>query len=382
MSPEPHRAASPTQRWTTFGQAVYVRFECQIGERTCSIPPLHTVPITRAGLYAWVTLCLCACAEKETVKVECPPSVTQALHDGTCILPDGNPLPRQDSSPPDSGPCGQACNSSSPICDEVAHRCVECLGANDCRTPKSLCNLVSNTCVVCLSDEDCKDQSKARCNTTTGTCETCTADVQCTHLAATPVCHESTGKCVECTPDTEVATCGTFGGVACHPQNLTCSGAILGSVSFCHACISDSECMSGPNAGGTNRCVPTTYGNPPVARGGYCLSDITALRAEPGKSNSICPNQIPIELNATSIGGMNSLYCFPDQILTTCEAIIGFRNPCNGDDHNCGAMDLPDDGLCKGNVCTYRCGAHRDCLMHAPPDEACTGGPPRYCNPN
>jgi len=117
--------------------------------------------------------------------------------------PDAAP---HDAAPPDAGdagPCGGTCADPTPLCDTM-----------------------SNTCVACLGDGDCTDPAAPIC--AAGACRGCTADAECESMATTPTCDEPSGRCVECTPDTEATTCPAPGNLACHPTDLTCTGAERG----------------------------------------------------------------------------------------------------------------------------------------------------------
>lgn len=81
-----------------------------------------------------------------------------------------------------------------------------------------------------------------------------------------------------------------------------------------------------------------------------------------------------------SVLGIEGEYCFPVESLTTCEAILNFKDACT-EDTECGAEGL-DDGLCIGpdgaERCTYACSGSADCA-----GVVCTGPVgAKYCDPN
>ena len=264
----------------------------------------------------------------------------------------------------DAGPCGGACTGATPVCDTTTETCVACLDNTHCAAPTALCDTTSNECVACLGDSDCTaDATMPICES--GACRACAADADCTAMTATPVCDEPSGRCVECTVDSEETTCPAPDNFACHPTELTCTGAERGSLGFCEACVSDTEC--GATAPAVARCVPMDFEGSP--HGTYCLIDQTTLGA-------ICPNQQASQQLATSVGGVESQYCFVREGISTCEAVTGFGDACPGGSSDCGAPGV-DDGYCNmAGTCSYACLGPRDCGGGVP----CSGAPTRYCD--
>ena len=78
-------------------------------------------------------------------------------------------------------------------------------------------------------------------------------------------CETTSARCVECTPATEATDCGAK---SCHPSNFVCTLNDRGSLDFCDACASDTECMP------DHLCVPTFAGANPV--GNRCLRRASA----------------------------------------------------------------------------------------------------------
>ena len=268
-----------------------------------------------------------------------------------------------DTNPPDAGPCGGACTGATPVCDTTTETCVACTDNTHCAAPAAFCDTTSNECVACLMNSDCTDDTMPICEA--GACRGCAADSDCTDIAATPVCDEPSGRCVECTVDSEETTCPAPDNRACHPTELTCTGAERGTLGFCEACVSDSECLM--DAPETLRCVPMNFEGSP--HGTYCLIDQTTLGA-------ICPNQQASQQLATSVGGVESQYCFVREGISTCEAVTGFGDACPGGSSDCGAPGL-DDGYCNmAGRCSYACLGPSDCGGGVP----CSGAATRYCD--
>lgn len=266
----------------------------------------------------------------------------------------------------DAGPCNGACTGGTPHCREAgeagADRCVECLTTAHCTgaadagvvdggagVGRPLCS-ADGECVQCVVDSDCTSAENPVCNTGTGLCGGCTASTQCgTRFSGKPTCDVGSGDCVACTPTTEEADCVTR---ACDPEALTCTGAAFNTLGLCQACVSDRECGSGSGFMGTLKCVPTNFGS--TFHGNYCLYDRST------RAGMTCPNTTTSQTAVASVGGVTATYCFPQQTLTTCEAVLQFRasGGCAVDE-DCGA-DGVTDGRCRddgeGLKCTYACG--------------------------
>jgi hypothetical protein len=242
-----------------------------------------------------------------------------------------------------------------------------CAGDGDCPPGAPLCDLRTRTCVGCTSSEGCTEPSAARCDSAARACAPCARHADCAHVPGLPACHG--GTCVACTPDTEESACG---GTSCDLATLTCTGTARGSVGLCRPCRADSECASGPAAGGTARCVPITFKG--EARGTVCLLDQSTTGG--------CPRRYISTRTAVSASGVpGATYCYPTETLTTCEAIADFRATCP-EEGSCGDEAL-DDGLCRddgaGDRCSYECGGDDDC----PSGFKCnSAGVPSYCCTN
>jgi hypothetical protein len=63
--------------------------------------------------------------------------------------------PDGEHCPPAGGPCSgdNECRAPTPVCNEVAMTCVECMENTDCAMARPLCE--QNTCVQCRTDDDC-----------------------------------------------------------------------------------------------------------------------------------------------------------------------------------------------------------------------------------
>lgn len=229
--------------------------------------------------------------------------------------------------------CLETCADATPLCDEIAGRCV-----------------------ACLTNDDCPNADASRCEA--GACVGCAGNEDCGHVEGVPEC--SAGTCVQCTPETEEIRCGAR---ACDPRDRVCTETVRGSLGLCQPCLADSECdSSGPSS--PRGCVPVTYAG--MAQGAVCLAQPVAP--------SSCPRRFPESIATTTRSGIQGTYCHPVQTITTCEAILDFQKDCQTD-ADCGAAGLPD-GLCRGGRCTYECAGTSAC----PNGYECrTTSAPSYC---
>ncbi len=116
------------------------------------------------------------------------------------------------------------------------------------------------------------------------------------------------------------------------------------------------------------------------SNGSHCLLDLVSYRSSTNNPTAVCPNRYAVNKQASSENGVDTEYCFPREELTTCEAVLTFANDCSsGGSNACGKADL-DDGKCDvNNLCTYECGADRDCSGSA---GSCQGAGTTYCKTN
>jgi hypothetical protein len=268
----------------------------------------------------------------------------------------------------DSAAC--SARADTPACDPASGGCVECTSADaaKCSTDSKVCKTGGTTCIACNAAADCTDPNKPICEA--DACRACTADADCTF--AGKVCRESTGQCVECEPNAADATqenCSN--GKACDPGTFTCTGAPRGTLNDCEACVSDHECKTGW------RCVATVFDSSP--HGTYCLLAAPDLPAQ-------CISQYRLSRLATSTLGVADDYCFPNERLTTCEALRVFANPCVDPRTppmraTCGTPELPGS-LCVEGLCTYGCDVTRDCIGVDKCILPSDGGAAKHCDPN
>lgn len=285
--------------------------------------------------------------------------------------PSESPEAALPSTPEDAAVLEDAADADAPCTSED---CFACETHQDCASHSAgpFC-APRGDCVECLVNDDCTDPARSTCDPDSNTCETCASDAHCTHLDA-PYCSVGAERCVQCIPGAFAAEqCEQLNGLACDPQAFTCSGQPLASLAACGRsllspdgrvtqCGSDDECTSG------YRCVPTRFAQAP--HGNYCLP--IAPQSSP------CAPPWPKPAEATSLSGIEDVYCFPR--LTTCEAIADLGHPCATDD-DCGREDQ-DDGICEGpdgnRRCSYSCSQDSDCK-----DSACVTSASRaFCNPN
>ena len=191
---------------------------------------------------------------------------------------------------------------------------------------------------------------------------------------STPVCKlpvagagAGTGSCVACTPSDESACAG----YSCNPTTNSCTTTRVGTVSVCHACVSDSECAPGAR-GPSARCVAMSFRGAP--HGSYCLNRVSA---------GACTQPFTVSLTAASASGVPAeAYCGINQEATTCEALVDLiaGKTCTRNS-NCGSGQ--DDGLCEtfGNPptqsmrCSIPCTASAQCSQ----SQTCTSVTNGYC---
>jgi hypothetical protein len=268
-----------------------------------------------------------------------------------------------DSSTPDASPsCERSpqCAATTPVCHDGS--CIGCSNDMDCARLSTVALPAcakGGACVECTTNNHCLNPKKPVCGAS-DTCEgPCTSDLDCEHTStawSTPHCELGEGKCVACIPGAlEVEQCEN--GNACDPVTMTCTGKPRKSVQNCFPCSTDTECATGLN------CVATTSPQAPHEK--YCV-----LRKDTGA----CPNQFSAKRMATSVLGVSAPYCFPDEQLTTCEAVRAFSTVCSG------PGTCPPGGLCEGTIgdkrCTYECDGPSDC------SKSCVSVAPAYCSQN
>lgn len=262
--------------------------------------------------------------------------------------------------------CNPACSGTKPVCNESAKTCVQCTKDGNCSGNTPLCDTIKNACVQCKANTDCTSATASLCSN--GTCSPCTQDADCSQISGKNAC--ATGACVQCTPSNESACNGN----SCNPKTNTCTSTPVNSVTKCHSCVADSECIGG-NAGDggtvTARCVQLTFnGNP---HGNYCLQRVA--------SGCASPYTVPINIKSSS-GAASDDYCAINQAATTCEAVQDLiaSKTCSGD-VDCGSGA---GGLCKtvgvlSNRCTIPCDSAAQCLASAP-GNTCTPPDFAYCH--
>lgn len=285
---------------------------------------------------------------------------------------DGDPAAKKSACTQPPGYVGNAddrdprCGRKEPSagCTPGGMRCVDSTVGN------------RQTCTEDVAFPGCTDwKDSARCGVAApvcsgdGACGRCARDSDCAGFEGTKVCDTSSGSCVQCTPATEVAQCkdpnpsDALKAPACEPRANTCTGAPRDSIDACQLCVSDTECINGL------ACVPTKFNG---AHGNFCLKK---------DDGAACPVGNSALREATSILGVTAFYCFPDEALTTCEAVADFQSSCTSDD-DCGAAGV-DDGKCMpvgasgAKRCTYECDAPADCSAAS----SCFGAGPKYCRP-
>ncbi|HSK02996.1 MAG TPA: right-handed parallel beta-helix repeat-containing protein [Kofleriaceae bacterium] len=74
-------------------------------------------------------------------------------------VPNSHRCPDGEDCPPVGGPCegDNECRAPTPVCNEVANVCVECMENTDCAASRPICSS-QNECVQCQSDDDCESK--------------------------------------------------------------------------------------------------------------------------------------------------------------------------------------------------------------------------------
>jgi hypothetical protein len=186
---------------------------------------------TRAQFAGLVALMLVGCAACKAVELDL------AIPDGAA----GDP-----AAPISCAADAVACNgTATPVCNEEAGVCVQCLSASDCPERSNIPHCVNNVCIACTGDPDCNDGGSTGsrvCNKAIPRCATrCDQDsAACDGLGPLPyACLAPEYQwCAECT-DQDSQCVGRPGGTHCY-----------GLPSGACGCLDDGDC---PDAG---RCQP------------------------------------------------------------------------------------------------------------------------------
>ncbi|MFW5967469.1 MAG: hypothetical protein ACOCV2_08125, partial [Persicimonas sp.] len=248
-----------------------------------------------------------------------------ALSLGACTSSPDYPGGDAESNPDggsNAGACDDECEGDTPVCDESAGECVECLDAEEDCEDDQLCSSDGEcvecleekdcdegvcsddgTCVECVEDDHCTEADASAC-TEDNECTGCEESDQCAHLAddGTPACDADTSECVECTVDDESACDGN----SCDPASNTCTDTETDSLDTCESCIADSECS------GDAHCVPLEFDGSELDDG-YCLQ----VKPDDG-----CEGPYGTEIERESLSGEEETYCGINEDLTTCEAVL------------------------------------------------------------
>lgn len=257
-------------------------------------------------------------------------------------------------------PCGVACESPTPVCDES-----------------------TSTCVACLDDTDCSDSSP-RCDTTTNTCGPCTESTQCAARSDdTPLCDTDGGACVQCL---QTSDCD---GTSCNPRTQACTESAPGSVGICEPCEADEDCITVLEVGTSSitvdvNCVRMNFDG--SAHGDYCL--ITETTSSGGECENTSGNSGPGDLFAVSGSGngnrpftttvtrdtlsgeQNIAHCTLNESNTTCEA---FLSTVDETPITCStAADCAPNG--DGALCTTVNGTDNRCSYPCDDNPECPGG--------
>jgi hypothetical protein len=156
----------------------------------------------------------------------------------------------------DAGACAA---TATPVCDEEAGVCVQCLSASDCPSKTNIPHCVDNVCMACMDDLDCNDGGEGSrvCNKAIPRCATrCDQDSSaCDNLGPLPyACLAPQGYpwCAECT-DQDSQCVGRPGGTRC-----------LGLPSGACGCRDDNDCPDGGRCQPPSGLSPLRFCEPPA----------------------------------------------------------------------------------------------------------------------
>jgi hypothetical protein len=253
-------------------------------------------------------------------------------------------------------PCNGACSRSTPVCDANADKCVECLGATDCKSgskavcsptnvcvecllstdcedaTKPVCNPAITACVGCLANTDCKTATAAHCDTAINSCTPCQVDADCSQITGKNVCNA--GTCVQCTGK-KYETCGQLEGKAlvCDSVAQTCTAdKKAGSSGLCQPCVSDAQCPAG------QLCYQQMFDGKPVGYFCFWKQGDTANGAPISCALGSNRPYVKTQAEALSIDGEMATLCTLRS--STCLALSQFSST------DCAPSGTPQDALC------------------------------------
>lgn len=279
------------------------------------------------------------------------------------------PTPACDPESHECVECVETADCDAGVCDAEAQHCVDCLGSEDCEAPTPLCDTEAQLCVECLGNADCTSPLEAYCDA--GSCSPCQSNADCAHLTGTTVCDTAAGECVECT-GTDYESCGLNDDdeqLVCDSLSRTCTDQVEHGVGLCDPCVSDANCALG------ELCAMHTFQSQEL--GYFCFwkegdTENGAPLACGDVGSRPYAKQLP---NTTSIDQQVGTICGLD--VSTCTARNQFRSKeCGttaGDDSLCG-VSPPDDAVCRMYNASFRC------TMTCRSDDDCPPGGPCIIN--
>lgn len=196
---------------------------------------------------------------------------------------------------------------------------------------------VNGACLECETNTDCTEADASFCNA--GSCQPCADSSACSHIDGRPLC--AAGSCVECT---ESADCE---GNVC--ADGICTDIPAGSVGECEMCTASEACAEG------FACVTMDFDGSTRTQS-FCL---------PIKGAEDCPSPWVFETEKTTVEGATLTMCGPNEMVTTCEAILDAGENCSSS-AECGVQGLTD-GRCEPTTfentlrCTYDCTSSTQC---------------------
>ncbi len=185
--------------------------------------------------------------------------------------------------------CGNnnACGGNTPVCNDAANRCVQCLADGDCAgragTPECvgetcrqcdpatsvgctengaapICEAANFTCRVCNNDAECVGRAGNLDECVGGRCRACDPATHAGCGGATPICDAASFACRACANNGECAgdtQCVGGACVGCDPANSGTCGVDLpicdAATTSCRSCRNDNECLARP--GPEDQCV-------------------------------------------------------------------------------------------------------------------------------
>jgi hypothetical protein len=242
-----------------------------------------------------------------------------------------------------AAPCNETCRGTTPVCDEVGARCVECLESDQCAAPTPICDPTTNTCVGCVASTDCGEPNPV-CDAAARVCVECASSADCS--GATPFCDTATQSCVACLTQSDCedpATAQCASDHSCKPclNSAHCTaipGRPICASGTCVECTKQSDC----NDSTASQCDMTTKACVPCTSDAHC-SNIA------GKSVCLAGECVQCTAANPSACGI--------------DAQSGAAFVCDSVKHTCTTSLASSANVCKPCVSDAQCYAGQRCVL-------------------